>query len=153
MKASRILQKKNAPMNQPGQVEKVGRTLLFGAMVFGIGFDVLRQVFYMVAAGILLSDDLTLILLQAIGQLFRLAILIFLFIESMAGRNWARWVLGVLYLASAVNSYIPLARQSASSIDMLEAATVAVFLALGVLLISAEPIRAYQAQVREKKGR
>jgi hypothetical protein len=153
MKARQNPPRKNETMNRPGQTEKVGRKLLIGAMVFGIGFEVLRQGIAMVATGELLSDDLTLILLQAMGQLLRLAILIFLFIETLAGRTWSRWVLGVLYLVSAVDLYLKLSGQAASAIDLLQAATVALFLALGVLLLSAEPIRAYQTQVRETKGR
>jgi len=144
---------KNDTMNRPGQAEKVGRKLLLGAMAVGVAFEVLRQVFAMAATGELLTDDLSLILLQAMGVLFRLAVLIFLFIETSEGRTWARWALGGLYLASAVYFYYPLVGLPFSDIDLFDAATVAVFLALGVLLLAAAPIRDYQAQKRAKKGR
>jgi hypothetical protein len=144
---------KNDAMDRPGQAEKVGRTLLIGAMVAGLAFEVLQPVFTMLTSGGTLFDNQFFFMSLAVGLLFRLSLVILLFVETFQGRNWARWTLGGLYLVSAVSRYYPMVGVPATEIDALDVAAVAVFLALGVLVLAAAPIRAFQAAVREKKGR
>jgi len=140
-------------LKKPGQTERVGRLLLVGAMLAGIAFEILQPVFTMLVGGGTLLESQAFFMQLAVGLLFRLSLVILFFIETFQGREWARWVLGGLYLVSAASRYYPMIGQPFSAIDALDVAAVAVFLSLGVLLLAAAPIRAYQADVRAKKGR
>ena len=142
-------------MMEPGQNERIGRTLLLWATVIGMAFEVLQPLIAMTQGDPSEIFSLNAIMVQLISVLFRLSLLILLFLNVFQGRTWARIVLGALYILGAMNQawnvVQTMSADPAAALDATAMAAFAVFLVLGVLLLAAAPIRAYMASVRGRK--